>query len=349
MSGYTWGEQPEDTRTIKLNTNENPYPPSSRVQDALRNLDSTSLRTYPQPTADQLRDAIAHHHGTRREQVVVTNGGDEALRLAFTTYVEPGKSFAMASPSYSLYPVLANIHDATVVEVGLTPDWHLPRDFTDKVNAAGAQLTCVVNPHAPSGTLTSTEVLADIADNLTGLLLIDEAYADFIDPTLQYNSAELLKHHHNVLILRTFSKGYSLAGLRLGYLLGDQSLIDPIVAKTRDSYNINHISQILGLAAFKDQDYAQQTWHQVRQDRATLGADLAELGLESPVSDANFLLVQVPPDAHKNAAQLYEHLKTEGILVRYFSTPPLTDKLRITIGTHEQNQRLILALKQVLK
>ena len=139
MQGYTWGEQPEDTRTIKLNTNENPYPPSPAVQQALHSVDVAKHRTYPQPTADPLRDDIAEHHGLHRNNVVVTNGGDEALRLAFTTYVEPGKGFGMATPSYSLYPVLADIHDAPVVEVPLTEHWHLPDDFAAQLNQAQVQ------------------------------------------------------------------------------------------------------------------------------------------------------------------------------------------------------------------
>ena len=348
MQGYTWGEQPEDTRTVKLNTNENPYPPSPAVARALQSLDVAQLRTYPQPTADALRGAIAEHHGLRQQNVVVTNGGDEALRLAITTFVEPRSGFGMATPSYSLYPVLADIHDAPVVEVPLTEAWQLPEDFAAALNQAGVQLTCVVNPHAPSGTLLDADTLSRLADELNGVLLIDEAYVDFLDPDADYNSASLLQDHSNLLILRTFSKGYSLAGLRLGYLLGDDSLIDPIVSKTRDSYNIDYISQVLGQAAFADRAYAEQTWAKVRADRTQLKHSLAQLGLHAPPSAANFLLVEVPEEAAMSAAELYTYLKSEGILVRYFAQPRLHNKLRITVGTAEQNQRLLDALTQAL-
>ncbi|XOV84405.1 MAG: histidinol-phosphate transaminase [bacterium] len=348
MQGYTWGEQPEDADTIKLNTNENPYPPSPKVQQALAGIDVARLRTYPQPTADTLRDAIAQLHQLHRSNVVVTHAGDEALRLAITTFVDPGKPFGMANPSYSLYPVLAEIHDAPVVSVDLQKDWTWPTDFARQLNQAGVELTCVVNPHAPSGTLYPIAKLAELAAELDGVLLIDEAYADFVDPAVDYNSAAQLAEHENVLILRTFSKGYSLAGLRLGYLLGCTTLIDPIISKTRDSYNVDHIAQTLGLAAIADQNYAQKTWQQVRLARASLQQHLAQLGLPSPPTETNFLLVEVPEALAHNASEIYRRLKEAGILVRYFNTPGLDNRLRITVGTPAQNQRLLDALTNIL-
>ena len=348
MQGYSSGEQPDDDNTSKLNTNENPYAPSPAVQAALDSIQIEKLRTYPQPTADALRDAIARRHGLHRNNVVVTNGGDEALRLALTTFVNPGSSFGMASPSYSLYPVLADIHDANTVEVSLNDDWSLPGNFAATLNAQGVELTCVVNPHAPSGTLTAVDTFAALAEDLDGVLLIDEAYADFIDPDIDYASEGLVESHNNVLILRTFSKGYSLAGLRLGYLLGSAELIDPIVSKTRDSYNVDHISQALGLAAFNDSKYARQTWEKVRVERLRMQNNLSQLGLTSPSSQSNFVLIQVPVNAHLNAQTLYERLRQQNILVRFFNSPRLDDKLRITVGTPAQNDALIDALTSML-
>ena len=348
MLGYTSGEQPQDSGTIKLNTNENPYPTSPAVQQALAAISADALRIYPQPTADPLREAIALHHGVQPNNVIITNGGDEALRLALTTFVDPGKGFGMANPSYSLYRVLANIQDANVVEVPLDENWRLPTNFASELNAAEVQLTCVVNPHAPSGILTGTSELAELAQEIEGVLLIDEAYADFIEPELGYDSAKLLAEHDNVLILRTFSKGYSLAGLRLGYLLGAKDLIDPVLSKSRDSYNINHISQALGLAAITDQSYAADTWAKVRADRSVMQQNLSQLGLSSPPSHSNFLLAQIPSTSKSDARNLYEQLKAQGILVRYFDQPRLTDKLRITIGTPAQNERLVETLTTLL-
>jgi len=348
MQGYSWGEQPHDTDTIKLNTNENPYPPSPSVQQALAAVDVARLRTYPPPTADALRAALATHHGLTQDNVVMTHGGDEGLRLAITTYVETDGAFGMATPSYSLYPVLAGVHGARVVDVPLQQDWRLPDDTAQRLNRENVTLTCLVNPHAPSGLLTPLADLARLAQELHGVLLIDEAYADFVDPALHYDSAPLLEHHDNVLILRTFSKGYSLAGLRLGYLLGHAELFAPIIGKSRDSYNIDFLSQRLGLASISDQPYASETWSKVRQARHDLRSALADLGLQAPVSEANFLLASVPQDAARSAAQLYAALKERGILVRYFDSDRLRDKLRITIGTPAENQRLLEALTQLL-
>ena len=348
MRGYEWGEQPEGADVVKLNTNENPYPPSPRVQEALAGFDVASLRRYPRPTADPLRDRLALKHSLARDHVLITHGGDEGLRLAMTTFVDPGATFAMAEPSYSLYPVLAEIQDARVYTLELEEDWTLPADVAARINDAGARLTCLVNPHAPSGTLTLVDRLADIAQALDGVLLVDEAYVDFVDPELDYDLTRLVRELTNLLVLRTFSKGYSLAGLRLGYMLGHPALIDPMISKTRDSYNVDAISQALGEAALRDRAYAEETWARVREGRQALRDGLAQLGLPSPDSQTNFLLVQVPRESPRSARELYEHLKARHILVRYFDTPRLDDRLRISVGTTEQNQRLIAALQEAL-
>ena len=344
MQGYSWGEQPQEAETIKLNTNECPYPPSPQVDQVFAEMRGADLRRYPSPTADTLRDAVAQHHNLRRDQVVITHAGDEALRLAFTTFVEPAGRFGMAEPSYSLYPVLASIQDAELIRIPLTDSWALPTDTASQLNAARVQLTCIVNPHAPSGQLTSASALGDLAIQLNGVLLIDEAYADFVDPNFGYNASKLLADHENVLILRTFSKGYALAGLRLGYLLGNTSLIKPIIEKTRDSYNVDAISQRIGLAAINDQRYAQDMWARVRANRQQLQRDLDALGLSSLDSQTNFLLVDVP-----NAEDVYLALKERNILVRYFSAPRLSDKLRISVGSEAENQALCRALEDILR
>lgn len=346
MAGYTSGEQPDDKRTIKLNTNENPYPPSPAVDQAISAISGVDLRRYPQPTADQLRTEIAHVQGIQQSQIVVTNGGDEAIRLAITTFVEPGATIAVADPSYSLYPVLADIHGAKMLRVKLDESWILPDNFARMANEAAAQLSCIVNPHAPSGTLVGTDTLSRLADALDGVLLIDEAYVDFVDPELGYDCTSLINKHDNVLVLRSFSKGYGLAGMRLGYLFGAETLIDPIVTKTRDSYNIDHISQAVGLAAFSDQAYAQNTWKSVREQRELVRNALQQLGLESPSSQANFILATVSTESPCNAETLYETLKREGILVRYF--PSMKDKLRVSIGTPEENRELLATLTKLL-
>ena len=232
--------------------------------------------------------------------------------------------------------------------VALDDNWHLPKSAAGEFNDQGVQLTAVVNPHAPSGTLASVHELEQLAKELTGILLIDEAYADFVEPSLNYNAVELINSNDNVLILRTFSKGYSLAGLRLGYLLGSQGLIQTITDKTRDSYNVDHLSQSVGLAAIGDQTYAQQSWNNVRTDRQALVAGLSQLGLNAPESQTNFVLAQIPNSAKLTAPQLYEALKAQKIFVRYFDAPGLQDRLRITIGTSKENQTFLAALGVLL-
>ena len=232
MHGYSYGEQPDAADVVKLNTNENPYPPSPAVATALANFDAAELRTYPNALANPLRGAIAKQHRVSVDNVMITNGGDEALRLAFTTFVDPGRVFASLTPSYSLYPVLAEVQDAQQLAIPLTADFGLPQDLAGQLNAAGARLTCLVNPHAPSGAMVNAAELAELAKNVQGVLLIDEAYVDFIDPALDYDLTPLLKDAPNLILLRSFSKGYSLAGLRCGYLLGHAGLIKPMLEKT---------------------------------------------------------------------------------------------------------------------
>lgn len=348
MAGYTWGEQPTDASIIKLNSNENPYPPSPAVNDALKKLTAAELRTYPQPTADALRDRLARLHAVKRENIVITHGGDEALRLAFTTFVEPGTPFGMADPSYSLYPVLARIQGASIHKIPLHDNWDLPRDFAHELNEVGANLACLVNPHAPSGVLLDAKRISQLANDFNGVLLIDEAYADFVDPALRYDVIRLVDAFENLLVLRTFSKGYSLAGLRLGYLIGSESLLDPLLTKTRDSYNIDHISQLLGEAALSDQAYAEEIWARVRADRRMLREALTDHGFRVAASQTNFLLAEVPLSSACTAKEVYEGLRARGVLVRYFDTPLLADKLRITVGTTEQNQTLITWLGDIL-
>lgn len=344
MEGYTPGEQPAGGKVIKLNTNENPYPPSPAVAATLAALDSAALRRYPPPLATEFRNSAAALHGLSADHIIPTNGGDELLRLVLTTYVEPADTVVVAEPSYSLYPVLTDIQGCLLKRVPLQSNWQLPDDFASQLT--GAKLCILVNPHAPSGQLLSVETLAAVAGSFDGLLLVDEAYVDFVDPEQHYDSLPLVRELANVLILRTMSKGYSLAGLRFGYGLGAPGLIAPMLYKTRDSYNTDLIAQRLATAALQDQDYAQSTWAKVRASRKQLQSDLAELGLMALPSQANFLLCQIPDNP--GAAKLYLSLKERGVLVRFFDSDGLRDKLRISIGSDEENQALLDALRDSL-
>ena len=346
MAGYVPGEQLDSAEVIKLNTNENPYPPSPQVAAALQAVNTAALRRYPSPMAQSFREAAARYHGIAVDNIIPTNGGDELLRLVLTTFVEAGEVVAVTQPSYSLYPVLVDIQASRLHEIPLQDDWSMPDDFIEQLGASAAKLCILVNPHAPTGKLLTSATLKQIADNFSGILLVDEAYVDFVDPEADYDAVALAVAHSNVLLLRTLSKGYSLAGLRFGYGIGSTELIAPMLYKTRDSYNTDYIAQQLATAAIESVDYARGTWQQVREARQRLADNLIELGFKVSPSQTNFLLCQVPGSAH--AAELYQALKDRNILVRYFDQPRLQDKLRITVGTDRENTALIEALQQLL-
>ncbi|MEE4361629.1 MAG: histidinol-phosphate transaminase [Pseudomonadales bacterium] len=346
MQGYRWGEQPEDARTIKLNTNENPHAPSPAVARALAALDVADLRRYPSPFANGFRDAAAAVHGVPRDWIIATNGGDELLRLALTTFLEPGQPLATTAPSYSLYPVLASVQGSPTIEYPLDADFALPEDLGERANAAGAGLFCLVNPHAPSGRLFDLDAVDALARSFEGVLLLDEAYVDFVDPALGHDATRLLARHDNLLILRSLSKGYALAGLRFGYGLGQAELIEPMLTKTRDSYNVDLIAQRLATAAVEDRSWAEQNWAAVRRERTRLTAALRDLGCEVPASQTNFVLARLPAGCDARAVQ--QRLREARVLVRWFDTEGLRDRLRISVGTPEEDDRLLELLSATL-
>ena len=359
LDAYVPGEQPERTDLVKLNTNENPYPPSQAVLDAIRGVVGESLRRYPSPTADKFRHAAAEAHGLAADQVIATNGGDELLRLVITVFCTPQPDapggVAVAEPSYSLCPVLADIHDTAVTRVTLPDDWSLPDDFADIALDAGCRLAIVVNPHAPSGRLEPIDRLERIARKLQGkaVLLVDEAYVNFArnDALPLLDPARGLD---NVLLLRTLSKGYSLAGLRFGYGMACAGLIAEL-DKARDSYNTNILGQVAATAAIESRSEAAETWRKVIDQRARVTQELTSLGCDVHPSEANFVLARFPEvgRGEKTGGQspplarvVLESFKAKGIFVRYFDQDPLRDKLRITIGTPQQNDALLAAIAQ---
>ena len=342
MAGYVPGEQVNSADVIKLNTNENPYPPSPAVAAALNGIDSAFLRRYPSPTAESFREAAARFHGIGVDNIVPTNGGDELLRLVLTTFAAPGETVAVTRPTYSLYRVLAEIQANPLHEIALEDTWDLPENFIQQLSDARAKMCILVNPHAPTGKLLPVATLTEIAANFDGLLLVDEAYVDFVDPAREHDAVPLVVERDNVLLLRTLSKGYSLAGLRFGYGIGSAELIHPILYKTRDSYNTDYIAQQLAAAAIQSRDYAENTWEKIRQAREALANALTQLGFCVTPSQANFLLTTLP--AGHSAEQLYQQLKSENILVRFFNQERLQDKLRISVGTPAENAILLAAL-----
>ncbi|MCY4130256.1 MAG: histidinol-phosphate transaminase [Gammaproteobacteria bacterium] len=344
MDGYTYGEQPNDLSVIKLNTNENPFPPSPAVREALINLDLDQLRRYPDATATTLRESIASKYSLATGQVLVTNGGDEGIRLVATACLSPNSVMVSTEPGYSLYPVIAAVLNARCLPMELGHDFRPDGSAASRCIAQRARLVCITNPNSPSGVLMSVAEVDAFAAQFSGPLLIDEAYVDFVEPDLEHDLVPLLSRHRNLLLLRTFSKGYSLAGARVGYLLGEESFIHELSTKVRDSYNVNYVSQAMALAAFKDQEHAHETWALVRKERKRVIDVLRSRDFNVPNSQANFVLPRCRDRKNMNAT--YERLRKANILVRYFKSARLHDRVRVTIGSPPQNDAFLEALSK---
>jgi histidinol-phosphate aminotransferase len=334
--GYQPGFQPKQADVVKLNTNENPYPPSPAVLKAVAEIGAEKLRRYPDPLGDTFRQAAAEVNGVSAENIICCNGGDDLLNICFRAFCDETRPVAYPVPTYSLYPVLARLQNCRAIEVAFDEEFNLPAQLA-KTEAA---LTIVCNPNAPTATFISVGELASVVDELAGVLLIDEAYVDFAED----NCLRLVKDFDNVVILRSMSKGYSLAGLRFGYGIARPPLIAGLM-KVKDSYNVDAVAIAAATAAIKDQKYFRQNVEKVKKDRDILINKLRALKLKVPESSANFVLAEC---GNYKAGHIYDKLIQRNIYVRYFQQPTLTDKLRITVGTGEQNAKLISALKEIL-
>ena len=336
VKGYEPGFQPKEADVIKLNTNENPYPPSPAVMKVLAEFSAERLRRYPDPVGDEFRQAAAQVNGVGPENIMCCNGGDDLLTIAFRAFCDESRPVAYPVPTYSLYPVLAKLQNCNVIEVPFDSEFNLPVKLT-KTDAA---LTIVCNPNAPSGSFVSVGELASLADELSGVLLIDEAYVDFADE----NCTALVKDFDNVIILRSMSKGYCLAGMRFGYAIAQPDLIAGLM-KVKDSYNVDVVTIAVAAAAIKDREYFIEATEKVKKNRDLLIAQLRALKFIVPRSFANFVLAE---SKNCDASEIYDKLVQRNIYIRYFDLPGLSNKLRITVGTSEQNDILILALKEIL-
>ncbi len=340
LAPYVPGEQPEvGAKVIKLNTNENPYPPSPATVWVLRNFDPEALRRYPDPMATAARHAAAGVFGVGDDWVLAGNGSDELLAMILLAAGGQGRTVAYATPTYVLYRTLAQMYGLQVAKVPYDDDYNLP---VDELISAVAAVTFVCTPNSPSGTVAGPKQLDKLAGALDGLLVIDEAYIDFADE--QTANIELAQKRNNVIVLRTLSKGYSLAGLRFGMAVANPEIISNL-AKVKDSYNVDAVACAVAEAALKDQAHKNANAKKVRASRDKLTVELEQLGFKVIPSQSNFLLAR-PPEG--DAARLYTSLKDRRILVRYFDQPRLEDKLRITVGTEQQNAALIEAIGKLL-
>jgi len=331
MAGYVPGEQPQGGGFIKLNTNENPYPPSPRVKAALVEAVNDRLRLYPDPMATEFCKVAARLHGVEPDMVMAGNGSDDLLTILTRAFIGPGDLAAFPSPSYLLYPTLVALQDGRSVVVPYSSDWTL--DPT-ALEIPGLKLFWLANPDSPSGTALTREQVAELAGTLDCPLVVDEAYADFADS--RCHAVPLLETHPNVIVTRSFSKGYSLAGVRLGYLVARSEIVTHLI-KVKDSYNCDMLSQAAGVAGLLDQDYLMETRSKILATRGRLTGALRFKGYAVPDSQSNFVWATGGPPARET----FRKLKDRKILVRMMSYPGYPEGLRITIGTDAEIDRLL--------
>ncbi|MBR6960221.1 MAG: histidinol-phosphate transaminase [Clostridiales bacterium] len=346
---YVAGEQPRPgQKVIKHNTNENPYPPSPAVRKVMDEFDTDDLRLYPNTGSDIVRDAVARVYGLRRENVFVGNGSDEVLALCWQTFFEKeyntGKSVLVPDISYSFYPVFSSFYDVRFESIPLREGFTLdPDDYCGK-DCCGIAFA---NPNAPTAKLISIEDIRKILDaNPDVPVLVDEAYADFAEGYV--SAASLIGEYKNLIVTMTLSKSYSLAGIRMGFAMGDEDLIEGLTM-ARDSFNSypgDRVAQKVAEAALLDREYWEKTRQAIIRTRKWTSGKLRELGFELTDSQANFVWAKPPEQI--DAQSLYNGLRSKGILIRYFNKPKISDYLRITIGTDDEMEALINAIREEL-
>jgi histidinol-phosphate aminotransferase len=337
MSGYTPGEQVRDC--VKLNTNECAWGPSPAVLEAFRGFSDDTVRLYPDPVFRALRETAAETYGVRPDQVLAGNGSDDCLTIIYRAFLQPGERVATPWPTYGLYDTLATLQGAGIEHVDYRPDWALPSNLA----RLAAKLVIIANPNNPSATLTPVAELRRLADEHDGILVVDEAYVDFaLGAGIDASLLPHLDRHPNLIVLRTFSKSYSLAGARLGLLFAHPDLVAQLM-KVKDSYNVNALTQALGVVALRDREYHRGLVAKTLAERARLERELGALGWSWPPSAGNFLLCEVG----ERAGELYRALKQRGVLVRWWDRPELRTKLRITVGRPEHTDLLAKHLRDL--
>jgi len=348
MDAYVPGEQPaEAAGVVKLNQNENPYPPSPKALAVLREFDGESLRLYPDPVVTRFRKAAGELLGVREDWILPGDGSDDLIIMIARAAAGPDRPVAYPHPTFPFFLTQGQIEAAACIEVPCDEDFSLP---IERLARTAAAVTFVASPNSPTGATATPDRLDWLARQLDGLLVIDEAYVDFADE----HAAALATKHRNVIVLRTLSKGYSLAGLRLGFGLANPTLMDGLL-KTKAIYNVGPLPAAVGAAALADQEYHARCVRLIRAERQRLARELAKRGFRVYPSGGNFLMVAVPggsagspPPATSRGGDgraAFEALKARGVLVRYFNEDPLRDKLRITVGTEQEDSALLAAIE----
>ena len=337
---YVPGEQPKNTDVIKLNTNENPYPPAPEVRKILDSFDVSRMRLYPTPDASELTNAIAERYGVDPAQVFVGVGSDDVISMAFLTFFNSEKPILFPDITYSFYPVWADVYRIPYIQKPLRADFSInPDDY--KCENGGIIFP---NPNAPTGVYESLDMIEDIVKaNPDSVVMIDEAYIDFGGESC----LPLIDQYENLLVIQTFSKSRSMAGMRIGFAIGSKKLISYMndVKFSINSYTMNTVTQICGAAAIRDEKYFQETVQKIIDTREYSKKRLAELGFTFPDSKSNFIFAS--PNG-KSAEQVFKDLKIRSIFVRWWNQPLIKDYLRISIGTREEMDKLFSALEEIL-
>lgn len=341
LTPYTPGEQPKIDNLIKLNTNENAYPPSPKISAALGAFNASVLHRYPDPLCIRIRKILATRHKCTTENIFVGNGSDEILRLATYAWVEDHGAIGYFTPSYSLYPVLTDIRDVKHAKYTLPKPGALSACLQSLQGQTLPDLFFITNPNAPTSTQFSKAEMQHFCVNYPGVVFIDEAYVDFAEE----DCVELACSMPNVIVCRTFSKAWSLAGIRLGYAMGPASLIEALY-KIKDSYNVNALTQAVAIAALSDPDWMLKNRSKIIATRKHLTQSLREQGWTVADSATNFLWCMPPPPT--DAESIWKKLRSHGIVARYFPGPETGTHIRITIGTDEQTNVLLDVLKKEL-
>ncbi|MEC7502322.1 MAG: histidinol-phosphate transaminase [Planctomycetota bacterium] len=338
LSGYTPGEQPQQGKFIKLNTNENAYPAPESVLQAIRAVDAVRLARYPDPDATAFRAAASTVLGVAEDWILCGNGSDDLLTILVRAFAGEGDAVRYSEPGYVLYPTLCHIQGAVPDPVPYAEDWSLDNRFV--AGADHVRLAVIANPNSPSGTMIDSYQIAQFASALPCPLVIDEAYVDFADA----NALDLVKQWPNLIVTRSLSKSYALAGLRFGYLVAQPEMIGRL-SRVKDSYNCDTLSIVGATAAISDQRWRDENRKQIQATRARMNDALTAMGFQIPRSHANFLWCIHP---EKSARDIYEQLKNEHILIRYMEYEGWGDGVRITVGTDPQIDALLEVLPEIL-
>jgi histidinol-phosphate aminotransferase len=340
MQPYTPGEQPKGGELIKLNTNENPYPPPPAVVKAICDAAAGPLNRYPNPMAQSFRVAAAEMLGLPGpEWILAGNGSDEILTMLVRGFVGEGESLRLPHPSYILYRTLADIQGANWEQVAFNQDWSLPAAFSQSTDKL--RLVLLPNPNSPSGTMIAPSEVERIANSLECPLVVDEAYVDFAND----NCIDLVRRNERVLVTRTLSKSYALAGIRFGYLVAQPHVISEL-AKIKDSYNCDMISIAAATAAVQSREWLADIRQKMIATRERMTARLSSMGFEVTPSEANFVWCILKGRDHR---AIYEHCKAGGYLIRYMNYPGYGDGLRISVGTDEQVNACLNLIEQWLQ